>query len=486
MKPIALLILLTLTAAPAWAEDAGLLAIPDRLNQIAPPEAGARPSDEPPPKLQLDTVPNFRAEMRDIVTELSTYAHNRNRDFVVLVRGGADLLVKAPREQWWEEQAEKPATLPVGALIRGYARALDGIILDGLYCADGKATAAEARKARLDQLRPLVELGRRIVSLDSCGDGDAVRLAAADKVLQYVATDKRLQAIPTRPPFENANPRITLGEARNLLVTLRSDAADSKVDWLARLRRTNHDILVIDAFHRGSEAVSKSEVETLKFKHLGTKRMVLAAMDLSQASEDRYYWKKEWQTGNPAYLVRRLGDSGEWQVSYWASDWKQVLGQYFKGLMDLGFDGVMLQGLDVFHALEADNPITDDERKAKAQAEKAAREKAKAEARAAAEKKQAEAAKPMIGEEVDPNKPANAEPPKPGAKPAATPAAGAAAADKKPAATPADKAKPPVPAKPGTQPPKPTPQATPPGVQPTSPGTQPPPPPGATPRKTAL
>lgn len=417
MSRTSLFACLLLLTSPAWADDSGLLAIPESLNRNLPPiQSGEpRPGEDVPKPILPDNVPNYRAELRDMVTELSTYAHGRNRDFVLLVRGGAGLITKAPREGAWEEMSKKTAAIPVGGLERAYVRSLDGIVLDGLYCADGKPTPAETRKARLDQMKPLVELGRRVLSIDTCSGGDAARLAAADKVLQFTAVDHRLQSIPARPPFENADTQLSLIKARNLLVNLRSEPEATKAEWVMKLGRTNHDVLIIDAFHRGSDPLTKAEIESLKFKQLGSRRLVLAAMSLTQASEDRYYWKKEWLPGNPAYLIRRLGDSGEWQVDYWQSDWKQILGQYFKGLMDLGFDGVMLEGLDVFYQLEADNPITAEEFKAKADAEKAAREKAKADARAAAEKKAAAekaaaAPKPMIGEEVDPNKPVPGDP----------------------------------------------------------------------------
>ena len=203
------------------------------------------------------------------------------------MRGGADLSGKAPRETAGEEISSKTGALPTGALQRAYVRAVDGIVLDGLYCADDKPTSAETRKARLESLKPMVEMGRRILSIDTCAAGDATRLAAADKVLQFTAADRRLQAIPTRPPHENADMQINLWGAKNLLVTLRSEPRDSKAEWLMKLRRTNQDILVIDAFHRGTDPLSAAEVASLKYKHLGSRRLVLAAMSLTIANEDR-------------------------------------------------------------------------------------------------------------------------------------------------------------------------------------------------------
>lgn len=420
-----LTLLLLLSAAPAWAQNADLLAIPESLTRTVPPgQAGSGPlpgvaAQEP---VALNGVPNYRAELRSIVGELSAYGRGRNADFIVLARGGADLVTKAPREAAWEALSGADGAVPVGSIERGYIRALDGIVLDGLYCANGQATAAEQRKARLEQLKPLTEMGRRVLSIDTCTAADAVRQAAADKVLQFTAADRRLQAIPGRPPHENANLFTSLTLARNLLVNLRSEPHDTKSEWLMKLKDTNHDILVIDAFHRGSEALTRAEVEALKYKRLGSRRLVLAAMPLTIAAEDRFYWKKEWRPGNPAFLGRQIGDSGEYPVDYWLNDWKKVLGNHFKGIVDLGFDGVMLDGLDVYRKLEDDNPITDEERKAKAQAAKEERARAKAAAQKPPDKPADKKTEPMIGEEVDPSKPAGATPVKTPDKPAAKPA----------------------------------------------------------------
>lgn len=480
-----LLLLALLAPLPALAAEADLLAIPDTLERTLPPgaqmgvPAGPRPGEAEAPKPSTDDIPNYRAEMRAIVTELSAYGHGRNANFALLVRGGADLLTKAPREAAWEQLQDKPPAMPapVGSLERGYARAVDGIVLDNLYCANGQPVPAEQRAARLAGLRPLTEMGRQVLSIDSCA-GDAVKQAAEDKVLQFTAADALLQAIPDRPPHENAALFNSLGQARNLLVNLRSDAYQTKADWLARLKQTNHDVLVIDAFHRGSESLTKAEVEALKYKRLGTRRLVLAAMPLTWASEERFYWKKEWAPGNPAFLGPRIGDSGAYHVDFWKTEWKKILGSHFKGLVDLGFDGVMLDGLDVVQRLEYDNPITEDERKARAQAEKEAKAKAKAAAAAPPPEKKAE---PMIGEEVDPRKPGT---------PSETPPAKAPAKAEKPAAPgkPPEKAgtpaKPPEkPAAPGKPPEKPAAPAKPPEkpAAPAKPDKPPPPPPGAKP-----
>jgi len=39
-------------------------------------------------------------------------------------------------------------------------------------------------------------------------------------------------------------------------------------------------------------------------------------------------------------------------VNYWLPEWKKILGDYFVGLMDLGFDGVLIDGLNAADRFE--------------------------------------------------------------------------------------------------------------------------------------
>ena len=102
-----------------------------------PARAQQRPPGwEPPP---ISQIPNFREEWRQVVQTLATYAKGRNPNFVVLMRGGAELLVKGEREADWEQERDPDGLtyekrLPLGTVFREFIQPLDGLVLDGLYC----------------------------------------------------------------------------------------------------------------------------------------------------------------------------------------------------------------------------------------------------------------------------------------------------------------------------------------------------------------
>ena len=112
-----------------------------------------KPRDFIPPPVQR--IPNFRDQTREVILELASYAKKRDPNFQVIMRGGAELLVKGEIEVEWESIRDPDGTnfikrLPLGATFRPLIRSLDGLVLDGLYCGPAKfdTSLAEAIKAR--------------------------------------------------------------------------------------------------------------------------------------------------------------------------------------------------------------------------------------------------------------------------------------------------------------------------------------------------
>lgn len=351
-------------ALPALAQDAALLALPNRLDRPAPVEAppsmGSKLNDDP--AIPIESIPNHRAMLRDIVVELSDYARGRDPDFVVLVRDGADLVRKSAREALWEAlrdpaAAEAGTLAPQGTPQRRFIKALDGIVVDGLYCGE----AAKRHDEIIAQVKPLLDEGRRLLSIDSC-KGDATararKRAAADKALVFLAADTRMAAIPARPPEENAASYTNLTLARNVGFALASEPYDTRAEWVLKLQATNYDVLVIPPFHRGAAPLTAADVASLKYKRLGSRRVLLAHLPLAAIRDTHFHFKKEWTLGHPAFLAALdPAVPGGYLVDYWDPAWKELVGRSLKGIIDLGFDGVMFDGGDGYLRPEAAMPL---------------------------------------------------------------------------------------------------------------------------------
>jgi len=314
--------------------------------------------------IPLAEIPNYRDTMRDIVTELSLYAQARDPKFIVTTRGGFDLLAWSRREFDLAEIKRDPlarvpsdSIMPVGMPLRLYIQQLSGLILNGQFC-------APLRVPR-DDLQTMIKLGLKVMSIEHCKTpamaASALQAAVQAGVVAHTDADQTdlFATVPKARPFpENSGNVEVLGAAKNMLVMLDNAGYPSREEWIAALQASNYDVLVTDAFYKGKLNLTKDEVHSLKFKEMGARRLVLARLSIGYAEDQRYYWKREWRIGEPSWIQAYGPEgAGQYAIEYWNPAWKAIIGKYFAGLMDLGFDGVVLDGVEAYRRWEFMTPI---------------------------------------------------------------------------------------------------------------------------------
>jgi cysteinyl-tRNA synthetase len=341
------------------------LALPVQAQVPAPAKAAQAVAPAALGPINPDRPPDFRAELRTILMELTLYAKGRNRAFQVLLRDGAVILEKDKWEFVLEEimdpKLNEDKRVPLHGLMRPLARAIDGVVEDGLFCGDD--TPAQL-KTRLQTLAEVQRLGKRVLTIDTCAAkvaNDALASAKKMGALPYVPTDvTALDTIPaSRPPDENPKPIASLDDARNLLVVLDTRRLGPKPKALVALLETNQDVLILDVGQGvTSEALTKQEIYQLTFKKIGSPRKVLARMPITIAQAGALYWKPTWREGNPAWLFATDPTNPDrFYVDYRDAEWKQILGLYLAWVMDLGFDGVMFDDTGGWRHFETVFPL---------------------------------------------------------------------------------------------------------------------------------
>jgi cysteinyl-tRNA synthetase, unknown class len=143
--------------------------------------------------------------------------------------------------------------------------------------------------------------------------------------------------------------------------------------WDYQLRRLNieaaaaraTDMIVVEVGTGGDGTGVKTteDVERLRVKPDGTRRLVIAYLSIGEAEDYRVYWQPQWRTQPPAWLI---GENCRWPknypVRYWLIDWQEIMigpangssdhaSSALSRIMDLGFDGVYLDRVDVFQDL---------------------------------------------------------------------------------------------------------------------------------------
>ena len=349
----------------AAAAIAPLLPLPALAAVTAP-----KPSELP--YIPIDQIPNHRALMRQIVIGLSDYCRRRQPGFVVLARNAPELLVKETHEVEWERARDPDGASmgrysAAGSLDAPYLNAIDGMLIDGLSYGHEvyeRATQPGDQALLANAAAMLHHEGRRGFGIEYCKDAkhraEAATRAAKANLLTYFdgEGDRSLSHIPAGAPSgENSNHITDLTGVKTYLPLLSSAGFARRERWLDALAGTNYDLLIIDPFWRG-QSMTVQDVRALKFKRLGSERLVFATLPVGYAAVDRFYWQAGWQVGSPDFLEAVDPDeTSHFITNYWADSWKKVLGNYVTGLCDLGIDGVLLDGLESYLYFEAMQPF---------------------------------------------------------------------------------------------------------------------------------
>lgn len=149
----------------------------------------------------------------------------------------------------------------------------------------------------------------------------------------------------------------------NPLTAARSWGYQLQNPKVSTLAASPYDVLVIDYSKDGSddEALTAADLETLKKKPDGSRRIVLSYMSIGEAESYRYYWK--WTWGGKWYTDLLLGWffapswkgplnldwAGNYATRYWQDNWQQIIlgnGGYLDRIQKAGFDGVYLDKID--------------------------------------------------------------------------------------------------------------------------------------------
>lgn len=314
--------------------------------------------------IPLQEIPNYRQAMREMVEDLAVYAEKRDPNFAIVTRPGFDLLTWSRREYDLAEIKRDPmakvptdAILQVGTPIRRYIQSIDAFLLNGQFCAPLRVPGSD--------LQAMLKQGLKAMTVEHCRTPEmataALQTAVRMGVVSHIDLDDTddFSRVPARRPSpENARNVETMLGARNMVMMLDSREYETREEWFAALAATNYDVLITDAFYKGNRPLTKDEVHGLKFKEMGARRLVLARVSVGYAEDERFYWERDWQIGAPTW-IHALGPErpGQYVVEYWNPAWKAIVGRYFAGVMDLGFDGVVLDGVEAYRRWEFMTPL---------------------------------------------------------------------------------------------------------------------------------
>jgi cysteinyl-tRNA synthetase len=309
-------------------------------------------NDEPAPN--NNTALDYRQAMRDFVKNLSAYAKNIDNNFIIIPQNGQELIT---------ENGE-----PGGVLKTDYIKAIDATGIEDMlygYNNDDEKTPSEEANYMIDICKVFETQNIEVLVTDYCYThskmDDSYNQNNQNGFISFAASERNLNVIPDYPsqPYNvNSNDIANVSQAKNFLYIINSENFTTKDDFITAVSNTDYDLIIMDLFHN-EVAYTKDEINRLKTKHNGGKRLVVCYMSIGEAENYRYYWQNDWRIGNPSYIVAENPDwGGNFKVQYWNTEWQTIIfgndNSYLKKIIDTGFNGVYLDIIDGYEYFESE------------------------------------------------------------------------------------------------------------------------------------
>lgn len=295
---------------------------------------------------------NYKHSMIDFVADLSKYSRNSKPNFQLITNNGTELYAV---EEVGEAYQKKMLQAVDGALVEGY--------FYGWEMNDDKQTPFRVHNELGEAFDALRLAEKPILNIDYCIKNQTIDRSIEsnkeEQIIGFGADRRGLDDIPAYPeilPQENSQPIERVADAKNFLALFNPEKFKSRRAYLMALAQSKYDILIIDAYY-GDTPLTADEVNRLKTKPQGGKRLVLSYISIGEAEDYRPYWQEDWFKKKPVWLAEENEDwEGNYKVKYWRKDWQDIIFGSSTASLDIiirsDFDGVFLDIVDAFQYFE--------------------------------------------------------------------------------------------------------------------------------------
>ena len=128
---------------------------------------------------------------------------------------------------------------------------------------------------------------------------------------------------------------------------------------MKRIIDSKYDLVVLDtekmrAADGANNYLTRAEIDAIKVKADGGRRMVIAYLSIGEAENNRYYWKPEWTKKRPSWIKKENKDwKGNFVVEYWQPVWQNIVfgskDAFVDRALEQGFDGFYFDIVDAYY-----------------------------------------------------------------------------------------------------------------------------------------
>ncbi len=304
-----------------------------------------------------DSIPtnetDFKQKMREFVIGISQYSKVINPNFNIIPQNGIEL-VSVNGENTQQQNT-------------AYLNAIDANGQEDLYYGydnDNEATPASTISYLKEFLDLSKKSNKKILVTDYCSTPSKIDNSYLQNnnsgYVSFAASKRELNSIPNYPAtiYQENNAIVTsMLQVKNFLYLINPVNYSSKGSFINAVTATNYDLLIMDLFFNDGTQFTATEINQLKIKANGGRRLVISYMSIGEAENYRYYWDSNWNTNKPSWLDSENPDwAGNFEVKYWNADWQNIIygndNSYLKKILNAGFDGVYLDIIDAYEYFE--------------------------------------------------------------------------------------------------------------------------------------
>lgn len=300
-----------------------------------------------------DNEIEFKQKMREFVIGISQYSKATNPNFLIIPQNGIELV-----------SSNGDIT---GQPHSAYLNAIDANGQEDLfygYDNDDQATSATNNSYLKGLLNISKNSGNTILVTDYCSTPSKMTNSYLENknqgYISFAANQRELNNIPNFPsPIHQENNSVitNLAQVKNFLYLINPTNYTTKSAFITAVASTNYDLLIIDMYFKDGSAFSSAEINQLKNKANGGKRLIISYMSIGEAENYRYYWQLGWNTNKPSWLdTENPNWAGNFKVKYWNTEWQNIIygndNSYLKKILNANFDGVYLDIIDAFEYYE--------------------------------------------------------------------------------------------------------------------------------------
>ena len=262
----------------------------------------------------------YKKEMVKLILELSEIAKNENSSFEIHVQNGVFLL-----------DSEKKIEDNYFNLVSSFTHEVENL---NFFSHTGIKNKMEMVKKNNIDIN-LIGYGRKREFVNKL-----IKFAKSHEYGMYISNNFKLNQFPDK----KIETRIKFNDIKSFLYLINPEKY-SKVDNLIEdIIKSGYKLVFIDPFFK-SKIIRRNYIKKMKQNDI----KIIAYMSIGEAENYRYYWKNEWNSNSPHWIIKHNENwPGGFFVKYWNPIWKKILGEYLHKIISAGFDGVIFDVVDSY------------------------------------------------------------------------------------------------------------------------------------------